>query len=356
MKKSLLYMLTLFLTIVGIFLLSMAQRGIDFGTLTNDQIQLFVTSKTTLQDVVALVPNTSVVDETKNIVQVPHGEVISYLNIFQHKPHVASAIAYVSSPHFSLVKYGKALKDQLSAYFKGEFGSMGVINRVIPATDFIAEMTKRSLTYLVPGFLVAVFIGVCMALLASMKPNSGKFLDAIHALLVTIPDFFLVALIWIGAIYLSKMTTHRLVLVIQLNGEVPFLIPFLTISLIPGVLIYGTMRTALRREWAANYVKTALAKGLSQSYIVRKHLLSNTLEDLIAVLPKAFTLAVASMAVAEVICNIIGLGGVMRNPYVFNISALPLTSMVLGGIVLVFHLAVTLIRKLFVVQPKEAKI
>jgi ABC-type dipeptide/oligopeptide/nickel transport system permease component len=355
MKKSLLYMLTLFLTIIGIFLFSMAQKGIVYGTPSKDKIELYVTAQTTLQNVVALVPKTSIVDEKANIVQVPAGEVLGYINVFTHKPHVASAIPYISTPHFSFGLYGNALKDRVSQYLKGDFGSIGVMNRIFPATDYIAMMTKRSLAYLVPGFLFAVFIGLCMALLASIKPNSGKLMDVIHALLVTIPDFFLVALIWIGAIYLSKMTTHRLVLVVQINNEVPFLIPFLTISLVPCVLIYGTMRTALRREWAANYVTTALAKGLTPIYILRKHLLPNTLEDLTAVLPKAFTLAVASMAVAEVICNIIGLGGFMKNPYIYNVSALPLTSMVLGGIVLAFHLAATVIRKLFVVQTKEAK-
>jgi oligopeptide transport system permease protein len=354
MFKTLLYILSLFLTIIGIFLFSMAQKGIDYGTPSQDKIQVYVTSKTTLQSLVAELPETSIVDEKTNTVQVPFGEVAAYVNVFKHKKYVANAIPYQSTPHFSLKTYSKALEKQVSDYLKGDYGSVSIVNKTMPIKDYIVPMTKRSLGYLIPGFLLAVIIGVSMAVLASMKPSAGKLLDAIHAVLLTIPDFFLIALIWIATIFLSKFTTHRLVLVVQINNEVPFLIPFVTISLIPCVLIYGTMRIALQREWTALYVKTAIAKGLTLSYIVRKHLLRNTLEDLMTVLPKAFTMAVASMAIAEVTCTIIGLGGFMKSPYMQNINALPLTSMVLGGIVVVFHLIVNLIRKWLVVRVLEA--
>jgi oligopeptide transport system permease protein len=356
MKKPLFYMLTLFLTIIGIFLFSMARQGIDYGVVSEDKIQVYVTSKTTLQKIVAEEPRTSIADEKTNTVQVPSGTVFHYINVFQHKMNVANAIAYKSTPHFSLKLYGIALKTQASNYLKGDFGHIYIMNEQgqTPITKYIGVMIKRSLGYLIPGFFLAVLLGVCLALLASIKSAVGKVMDAIHAVFVTIPDFFLIALIWIAAIFLSKFTTQRLVLVVQFNNEVPFLIPFLTISLIPCVLIYGTMRIALRREWATNYVKTALAKGLTATYIVRKHLLRNTWEDLLTVLPKAFTMAVASMAIAEVICTIVGLGGFMKNPYFFNINALPFTSMVLGGIIIAFHLMVTLVRKWLVVRVKEA--
>jgi hypothetical protein len=131
MKKSLLYILTLFLTIIGFFLFSMAQKGINYGTPSQDKIQLYVTAQTTLPNVAALVPETSIVDEKTNIVQVPVGEVAAYINVFKHKPHVASAIPYISTPHYSFGIYAKALKDRLSEYF-GQFGSIGVAANGLP--------------------------------------------------------------------------------------------------------------------------------------------------------------------------------------------------------------------------------
>jgi oligopeptide transport system permease protein len=92
----------------------------------------------------------------------------------------------------------------------------------------------------------------------------GRLLDLVHALLSGLPDFLLIILIQLVSIYLTRLTGSNVILVAHYGDNIPFTIPFLTIALIPGVLIYGTLRLAIEREMTQDYITTALTKGLSR--------------------------------------------------------------------------------------------
>lgn len=205
-------------------------------------------------------------------------------------------------------------------------------------------MLLRTCTYFIPGLLLAIVLSVFLAMAASIWRRLGTFMDGTYALLVGLPDFFLIVLIQLGAIYATKFLGHYVLLIVQVGDKTPFLIPFLTIALIPSVTIYGTLRIAIARELWQDYV-TALAKGLTRREVLISHVLRNVMEDLLAVLPKATTLALASMAVAEAICGIFGLGGFIVSPALQSVSSMSAICMALALVAMAFHVLYALLWK-----------
>ncbi|WP_164472720.1 ABC transporter permease subunit [Cohnella candidum] len=342
------------LTVFGIFLLGNVSNL--FINESPDRIALKISMSEKLQTVSSKIPHTTVADEDHGILSIPYGSAQEYIAKATKVSGVYQAMSVpLEHPQISPRFYFYTLGKQMVNYLRGDLGVVvtGTGKAKIPATEAIKEMIPRTFRYFIPSLVTALVLSMLFSLLASQNRRSGKVLDGIHALLVSVPDFFLVTLITFLAIIVYKNLHIRLALVVQFGDQVPFLIPFLTTALIPGVMIYGTLRLAFQRELSQNYVVTARAKGLSQAEVLWKHVLRNVMEDLLAVLPKATTAALASMAVAEAACDILGLGGFIVSPRMQGVSMLPLTCLALAVVSMLFHGLYALLRKRYVVSTKE---
>jgi oligopeptide transport system permease protein len=354
MRKSLIFILAGLGTLAGIFLLSNVNDA--FINYSPESLRVIYTTSDDLEAVTKRFPEITIEDAKEGIIRTPYGKADYYIAQLPSIGGIIKGEFIPLQPSFSMKKYTFELKDKLVHYSRGDFGttvSYGSTNGV-SFKDQLKKMIPRTLTYLVPALLFSILCGVGFSLLASMRKSLGKLLDGIHMLLIGLPDFFVIVLIQLFAVYASKYTDKRLILIIQLGSEVPFIIPFLAITIIPGVLIYGTMRTAIEREMSEPYVLTAYAKGLSAPRVLIRHVFRNVIEDLLAIMPKAATIAVSSMAIAEVLCNIVGVGGYVIRPFYQDVSALPLVCTLLAVFTISIHGIVALIRKLFIVKIKEA--
>jgi oligopeptide transport system permease protein len=348
-------MIALFI-LVGIFLVS----NLDKGMVTTAPDRLFVYTMPGYEwkDVVKQVPNTTVLDEKNRIVGVPEGQTDEYMLTFKRIRAVAQERNVPTDPSISLHLYFMELKKQLQQYLKGDMGTLKYKAAFDPFHKYtinnqLPKMIGRSLAYLIPGVLFGIVVGYMLALVAVWKPRAGKVMDAVHAFLLGIPDFFLVILIQMLAIQLAKSAGHTVILIMQFGDHVPFLIPFLAISLLPSALIYGALRIAVAREWEEGYIKTAYAKGLSRTMVILVHILRNTMEDLLTILPRAFSTGISSLVVAEVMTGIFGLGGYAINQDILSVTTLPVTCAILAVFAMLAHLAVDLLRKKTTVQTKE---
>ena len=59
------------------------------------------------------------------------------------------------------------------------------------------------------------------------------------------------------------------------------------------------------------------------------------------------------MAVAEAMCDILGLGGYVVSPRMQNISATPIVCIVLAILAILFHILYGLLGKLYVIRIRE---
>jgi oligopeptide transport system permease protein len=345
--------------VLGIILLSGLSRAFQS---TADASHLYIYTypgRATLEQVVASMPNTRIADAVSGLVEVPQGQADKYRRNFILKDGIRYAMRVSSPPRFSFAAYRKAVVNQVKAYANGDFGVITMAQTTSkvyakPLGDYLELMLKTSLKYFIPGLLTGIAVGYICAFLGAVRPGLGRFFDVMQGLLMGIPDFFVVVLLQLLGIYLVKWTGDQVFKILQYNEGTPFVIPFTVIAIFPALLVYGTMKIGIEREWGQNYVLTAYAKGLSYGRIVSRHILRNTAEDVLAVLPKAVTVSLAGMAIAEALCHIVGIGGYYINPKFGIITTLPATCIVLGGMALVLQFIIYLLRLRFTVRPKEA--
>ena len=89
-------------------------------------------------------------------------------------------------------------------------------------------MLTRSFSYLLPGLLLGVVAGYLLAVTAVLRSKAGEVLDNLHAVLLSLPDFFIITLLQLLAILLVKIEGHKVLTIMQFGGDVPFAIPLLS--------------------------------------------------------------------------------------------------------------------------------
>jgi oligopeptide transport system permease protein len=322
-----------------------------------NRLKLYLWPTVTLEQIIASHPEVRIQDKKENIITVPYGELDHYAALFKKIEGVSYVSKITVKPQFSLEAYALENVKQIKQYLHGDFGSIMLrgSKQVIPMKEQIKMMLPFSLFYLIGSLLLSIIAGIVLSVIAAINKRAGKCLDGLHVIFLSVPDFALITIIQLLAIYLTRwiVLDNRLVLLYQVGSEKPVLIPLLTISLIPTVLIYGILRMAIQRELAKNYIMTASAIGLSFSHIIVKHVLRNVWEDLLTILPKATTMAISSLVITEVICNITGVGGYMFNSGIIISNALPFTTLVLIVITIGLNGIYALARRVLIPSTKE---
>ncbi|HEU4964489.1 MAG TPA: ABC transporter permease subunit [Bacilli bacterium] len=353
LTKAILLVLCVFL---GIFLISNLDKGVE--VFKQDQVMVLPRPNSDLGVIVARYPDTKLIDPQHKIVQVPYGQAEAYQQKMAKDRDVSTTMLVGVPVSFSFKKYASELGKQLNHYAHGELGRLTYAsyqNRSYPISEQLGLIITRSLSYLVPGVLLGLLVGFGLAVTAAWKPWVGRILDKIHALLLGIPDFFLIVLIQMLAIQLAQWAGHTVIAIRQFASETPVLIPMVAISVLPGLLVYGALRLAVQREWSEGYIQTAFSKGLNRTQVLVTHLLRNTLEDLLSILPRAVAVGITSLVVAEVMTGIFGLGGYAISTSLVKVTSLPATCAILALMALLAHLVVFLLRRQFVVSTKEGE-
>lgn len=261
MKKVLLYLSAGFATLVFIFLLGNLQNGYKYKP-SDELIQIVpFNPKNYVKASQFLEANPY--DQKEQIIKVPKGQTERYINLLKgpYGPNI-EAIPVIIPQKFNWNEYSNALENNLKGLLNGNYGELTSISgKEIAFSEGIKNMMQLTSTYFFPALFSAIVIGAGLAVAASLFRWFGRITDAIHRVLVAIPDFFLIVLLIYIVILLSKFTTKRLVLVTQIHTEIPFLIPYITITFIPALVIYGTMRIAIDRELRKVISKPLCQKG-----------------------------------------------------------------------------------------------
>lgn len=339
--------------LAGILLISNLDKGID--VISKTEIQVVLLPGGTLQNVVDTFPGTQITDAEAGYVSVPAAKKTELERQIARHREVQLTLPVVTTPSFDFKRYTEAVKVQFNSYLDGDLGVIGYMSRPkpLPITDSLPEMLKRSLSYLVPGLFLGIAVGFFAALLAVWKPRAGKFLDAGQGFLMSLPDFFVVVLLQFLAIAINKLAGSPVIIIMQFVKQTPLLIPMLAISILPAALVYGTLRIAFEREWEEGYIKTAYAKGLSRPSVIFVHMMRNTMEDFLTIIPRAVSVALTSLVVVEVMAGIFGLGGYAVNQSIAYVTSLATTCAILAGFSLLVQGLFAILRSRVVVSAKE---
>ncbi|MBJ7264723.1 MAG: ABC transporter permease [Burkholderiaceae bacterium] len=201
---------------------------------------------------------------------------------------------------------------------QGDFG-VSLISQT-PVTTLIAQRLEPTLSLAVLTAILAVLtailavlIAVPIGVLAAWKHQSwiDNVVMSMSVLGFSIPVFV------IGYILVQIFAIELKWLPVQgyrswSNGIWPFLqraiLPALTLSSIYIALIARMTRASLLNVLGEDYVRTARAKGLSETLVLFRHALRNAAVPILTVIGTGFALLISGVVVTESVFNIPGLG------------------------------------------------
>jgi peptide/nickel transport system permease protein len=190
-------------------------------------------------------------------------------------------------------------------------------------TDRLLRAAPVTLSLVAGGLVVWILIAVPLGLLAALRPRS--MLDRGATVLVALglsahpvwlglmlsylfghelnvlpsQGYCSIANISTGCDGLSQWTTH-------------LILPWVTYGVLNAALFTMMIRALLLEELEADYVRTAVAKGVGTIRIVRKHLLRNVSVPLVTMIGIQAATSLAGVIFVESAFDLPGLGGMLR--------------------------------------------
>ncbi len=170
--------------------------------------------------------------------------------------------------------------------------------------EIIADALPISMTLGAIAILIALAIGLTAGVLGALRPHSA--LDACTLALalvgISLPSFVVgTVLLLILAVWLPIVPVGQWTLRAGLLGA-------FTLSLPYAAYIARLTRMGMIEALSSDYVRTARAKGLSESRVVLVHALKNAMLPVLSYLGPATAYAMTGSFVVERVFNIPGLG------------------------------------------------
>jgi ABC-type dipeptide/oligopeptide/nickel transport system permease component len=236
-----------------------------------------------------------------------------------------------------LVQYGYFMRGFLT-------GDLGRTLAGRPIAEVLIESWPRSIQLGLLALLMSIILGVGGGLLAGLR-RGGWFDHAVLALTLVI----------IGTPIFVLGTVFQTVFAVQLEWFRPSYAPELGLAtyILPAIVLGSlslatTMRltrTSVAENLRADYVRTAVAKGLTRYRVIGVHVLRNSLIPVITYLGTELGLLMGGAIVTEGIFNIPGIGG--RLFQAIRLEDGPLLVTIVSVLVLIFLVSNLLVDLLY---------
>lgn len=155
------------------------------------------------------------------------------------------------------------------------------IAQQVPVTFLFAQAIPNTLYLIVTTMIFAIIIGLPIGVFSALRRNNpiDNFVRAVSIMMASLPDYWLGLMLILGfAFYLHLFPVGGN------QGPSSVVLPALTLAVgLAGLLIRLTRSTVIE-QLNQNYVKTAKAKGLNDSLIIRKHVMKNAILPIFTVI------------------------------------------------------------------------
>ncbi|QLK25838.1 ABC transporter permease [Natrinema zhouii] len=227
-----------------------------------------------------------------------------------------------------------------------EFGESPITGRDVTAT--IGRRLPATLALGGAAWLLALAVGVPTGIVAAVREGEpADELGRIAALAgIATPNF------WLGLILLFVFSV-RLGWFRVIPPDAPLaslamakfmLLPTITLGTASAALVMRLLRSSMRRELEAAYVRTARAKGLPERTVILKHVLRNALLPIVTVAGLQLAFLVDGAVVVEQIFSWPGMGrllvrSILRRDY----PLIQATVLVIGVAIVLANLLVDVV-------------
>ncbi len=214
-----------------------------------------------------------------------------------------------------MAKYGldKPVTEQYVLYLgnvlHGDFGVSLGDNR--PVTDKLMQTFPVSFDLGIRALIFAVVAGVLLGIFAAV--NRGKIWDSLTMFIaiigVSVPSFIVASLLqYFLGLKLFQWTGIKFFPITGWDGFSSKVLPCLAMGFGSLATISRLMRTSMLDVLGQDYIKTAKAKGLSQTAIIWKHGVRNAIMPVITILGPTVAGVLTGGFVVENVFSIPGMG------------------------------------------------
>ncbi len=177
----------------------------------------------------------------------------------------------------------------------GDFGDS--VRTFQPARDLVVDRIKVSLQLVIPAFVLVILIAIPLGSLAAVKRGAIGAIAMVLALVgQSVPSFFL------GVLYIFFFgVTLGWLPVFGTGGIDHYVLPVATLMGYPLARYTRLTRAQVSETLSQEYVRTARAKGLAETSVIRKHVLRNALLPIVTVMGVDIGTLVGSAIIVEAV-------------------------------------------------------
>jgi len=179
-----------------------------------------------------------------------------------------------------------------------------------PVTTMIAKRAWPTLQLIFTAMAFAVVIGVPLGFIAALQP--GGLVDTV-AMVVAVSGLS-IAKFWLGLVlmYLFALKLGWLPSFGYGDGGLKYLIlPAVTLGVSPMALLARTTRAAVLEIMTADFVRTARSKGMSETRVVKWHVMRNALVLILTTVGLQFGALMGQAVVVEKLFSWPGIGSLL---------------------------------------------
>ncbi|WP_368295959.1 ABC transporter permease [Enterocloster citroniae] len=192
----------------------------------------------------------------------------------------------------------------LTNILHGDFGTSYQLG--MPVTDIILKIRfPITLIMAASSMLLAVIFSIPIGTLSAVKQYTViDSITVVFALLLTsIPVFWLgLMLILLFSLKLGWFPSSGF------DGVKSFVLPAITLALVNSAQIIRMTRSSMLEVLRQDFVRTARAKGASETRVIFKHALKNAIIPVLTVIGINFGIVLGGSAIAETVFGIPGMG------------------------------------------------
>ncbi|MBO0344496.1 ABC transporter permease [Roseibium sp. CAU 1637] len=195
--------------------------------------------------------------------------------------------------------------------FRGDLGISLISN--IPVSDMVGQRIWPTINIALMTIILSVLLAVPMGVIAAWKHRTW----ADYAVMSFSVLGFSVPVFVIGYIFIQVFSIELRWLPVQ--GYTPptedfgkflskAILPCLTLATIYVALIARMTRASMLEVLGEDYVRTARAKGVSETLVLFRHALRNAAVPILTIIGTGFALLISGVVVTESVFNIPGIG------------------------------------------------
>jgi peptide/nickel transport system permease protein len=202
----------------------------------------------------------------------------------------------------------------LSGAFHGDLGNSWVAGE--PVADVVRESLWPTLEIAVITLVLSLVVAIGAALLAARRAGTvvDRSVSGVLGAFQAVPSF-------VAALFVTQLLSVKLGLVPSLGWSTigdgigehvkTLVMPVIVLTAVTSPILYRVLRSDMVDVMQQDYVLSARARGLSEGYIVRRHILRPASRSLLTMTGLMFGFLVGGSIIVETFYTVPGLGSLV---------------------------------------------